>query len=249
MAGKGIFTGSMASRLIGAILLVACAAPVAWADSAPASSLPAHVVNGTNGKVQPEAGYRWVSNDPNDLRVEWAPGTPSPTAPNVVAATTEGQWTPAPGYKWANDTPGDLTVARADAPAAAPAVDGAAVLRAIAKIGISQAVLAKARNDDDGSIGDAVGIQLMVAVRDAAVLSAMHDVLPDESDADCSAAQIVLCLCMDGQLTAANWATAEGKDLIMRKLRESDPDVANSAEVVDFIAQVAAHYNDQHPNQ
>ena len=62
-----------------------------------------HVVVGKDGKLRPDSGYRWVSNDPDDIEVIWSPGEPHPQQPNVVAAATEGRWTPAPGYRWVSD--------------------------------------------------------------------------------------------------------------------------------------------------
>jgi hypothetical protein len=63
--------------------------------------IPAHVVLGEDGKFNPEPGYSWINDDPNDHTVVWVPGAKHPEHPNVVASQEPDQWRPAPGYDWA----------------------------------------------------------------------------------------------------------------------------------------------------
>ncbi len=65
------------------------------------AQIPPHVVLGPDGKLNPEPGYSWINDDPNDHRVEWVPGAKHPEHPNVVASQEPDQWRPAPGYDWA----------------------------------------------------------------------------------------------------------------------------------------------------
>lgn len=62
--------------------------------------LPPHVVQGADGKLNPEPGYSWINDDPNDHRVAWVPGAKHPEHLNVVASDEPDQWRPAPGYDW-----------------------------------------------------------------------------------------------------------------------------------------------------
>jgi hypothetical protein len=62
--------------------------------------LPPHVVLGADGKLNPEPGYIWINDDPDDHRVEWVPGAKHPEQPNVVASSEPDQWRPAAGYDW-----------------------------------------------------------------------------------------------------------------------------------------------------
>ena len=160
-----------------------------------------------------------------------------PTHPNVVAGSEEGKWAPAAGYHWANANPKDLTVARN--------IDAEAFMRATIKIVGSQAVLAEARKENDGSFGDAISLQALVAARDALVYSAMQDLFPDASDRDLSTGRRLLCLAMDGQFDTSNWNSATAHDQLMLRLREDNPDMANAAEVADFIGKVIESYKHQ----
>ena len=63
--------------------------------------LPPHVVQGPDGQLNPEPGYSWINDDPEDHRVEWVPGARHPEHPNVVASQEPDQWRPGPGYEWA----------------------------------------------------------------------------------------------------------------------------------------------------
>lgn len=63
--------------------------------------LPPHVVMGPDGKFNPEPGYSWLNDDPNDYSVAWVPGAKHPEHPNVVASQEPDQWKPAAGYDWA----------------------------------------------------------------------------------------------------------------------------------------------------
>ncbi len=60
-----------------------------------------HVVRAANGKLQPEPGYRWVSDVPGDFRVVPIPG---------IIVSADGKLRPAPGYEWASDAPDDFRV-------------------------------------------------------------------------------------------------------------------------------------------
>lgn len=62
--------------------------------------IPPHVVLGEDGHFNPEPGYSWINDDPNDHRVEWVPDAKHPEHPNVVASQEPGQWRPAAGYDW-----------------------------------------------------------------------------------------------------------------------------------------------------
>jgi len=62
--------------------------------------LPPHIVVGADGSHYPEAGYKWVNDDPNDKRVIWAAGSVHPEHKNVLASNEADQWRPAPGYDW-----------------------------------------------------------------------------------------------------------------------------------------------------
>lgn len=62
--------------------------------------LPPHIVVGVDGSHYPEAGYKWVNNDPNDKSVVWSAGSKHPQHLNVLASTEPDQWRPAPGYDW-----------------------------------------------------------------------------------------------------------------------------------------------------
>ncbi|HEX6863928.1 MAG TPA: hypothetical protein VF414_13965 [Thermoanaerobaculia bacterium] len=63
--------------------------------------IPPHVVQGPDGKLNPEPGYSWINDDPHDHRVVWVPGAKHPEHPNVVASREPDQWRPAAGYDWA----------------------------------------------------------------------------------------------------------------------------------------------------
>lgn len=70
-----------------------------------------HLVAGTKpNSWSTESGYRWLNDEPSDLRVVWTPGTPHKQHAHVVAGNTEGNWTPAEGYTWASATAADLSV-------------------------------------------------------------------------------------------------------------------------------------------
>ena len=133
-------------------------------------------------------------------------------------------------------------------------VDGEAVVRAAIKIGLSQGILDAARrkdaelsrNPNDGfgdKIARSLGIQILVSARDEAVLSAMRDLFPNNNETDRGAVRNLLCLCMDGKLTADNWRAAQTRDALVRRLRASDPDLANAAELADFISRTVDHYH------
>jgi len=80
------------------------------ASAAPGVPSPyPNVVVGPDGKRRPAPGYRWVSDDPNDLRVLPKAGTPHPQHPNVVA-NKDGRWVPASGYTWVSEDAGDFRV-------------------------------------------------------------------------------------------------------------------------------------------
>lgn len=64
------------------------------------AQLPPHVVQGADGKLNPEPGYSWINDDPGDHRVEWVPGARHPEHPDVVASNEPDQWRPAAGYDW-----------------------------------------------------------------------------------------------------------------------------------------------------
>lgn len=63
--------------------------------------IPPHVVQGPDGQLNPEPGYSWVNDQPDDHRVEWVPGARHPELPGVIASGEPDQWRPAPGYDWA----------------------------------------------------------------------------------------------------------------------------------------------------
>jgi len=62
--------------------------------------VPPHVVLGEDGRFNPEPGYSWINDDPNDHRVEWVPGAKHPEHPNVASSKEPDQWRPAAGYDW-----------------------------------------------------------------------------------------------------------------------------------------------------
>ncbi len=62
--------------------------------------VPPHVVLGEDGKFNPEPGYSWINDDPNDHTVQWVPGARHSEHPKVVASSEPDQWRPAPGYDW-----------------------------------------------------------------------------------------------------------------------------------------------------
>ena len=62
--------------------------------------IPPHVVTGPDGKLNPEPGYVWTNESPEDYSVRWVPGTRHPEQPNVVATDEPDQWRPAAGYDW-----------------------------------------------------------------------------------------------------------------------------------------------------
>jgi len=62
--------------------------------------IPPHVALGEDGQFNPEPGYSWINDDPNDLRVQWVPGAKHSKHPNVVASSEPDQWRPAAGYDW-----------------------------------------------------------------------------------------------------------------------------------------------------
>lgn len=70
-------------------------------DQPEPEQIPPHVVKGADGQLNPEPGYSWVNNDPDDHRVEWVPGAKHPQFPGVVASNEPDQWRPAAGYDWA----------------------------------------------------------------------------------------------------------------------------------------------------
>jgi hypothetical protein len=67
------------------------------------AQIPPHVVQGADGKLNPEPGYSWINDDPDDHRVEWVPGVRHPQQPNVVATSEPDQWRPAAGYDWVEE--------------------------------------------------------------------------------------------------------------------------------------------------
>lgn len=69
---------------------------------APRQPLPPHVVVGPDGNLNPEPGWGWVNDDPNDHSVQWHPGIQHPEHPNVLSSQEPDQWHPGPGYDWAN---------------------------------------------------------------------------------------------------------------------------------------------------
>ena len=69
-------------------------------ESSEPAPLPPHVVRGPDGQLNPEPGYSWITDAPEDHRVEWVPGAKHPEHPNVVASSEPDQWRPAPGYDW-----------------------------------------------------------------------------------------------------------------------------------------------------
>lgn len=71
---------------------------------APRQPLPPHVVLGADGNYNPEPGWGWVNDDPNDYSVRWHPGIQHPGHPNVLSSREPDQWHPGPGYDWANPT-------------------------------------------------------------------------------------------------------------------------------------------------
>lgn len=64
--------------------------------------LPPHVVVGADGGHYPEAGYKWVSHEPDDKRVVWTPGMEHPQHKHVFASEEPDQWRPGAGYDWKN---------------------------------------------------------------------------------------------------------------------------------------------------
>jgi len=62
--------------------------------------IPPNVVLGEDGKFNPEPGYIWINDDPNDHTVQWVPDSKHPEHPNVVASSVPDQWRPAAGYDW-----------------------------------------------------------------------------------------------------------------------------------------------------
>jgi len=62
--------------------------------------IPPHVILGEDGRFNPEPGYSWINDDPNDHRVEWVPGAKHPEHPNVASSQEPDQWRPAAGYDW-----------------------------------------------------------------------------------------------------------------------------------------------------
>ncbi|HVG09893.1 MAG TPA: hypothetical protein VNM67_19485 [Thermoanaerobaculia bacterium] len=62
--------------------------------------IPPHVVMGDDGRLNPEPGYSWINDAPDDHRVQWVPDAKHPEHPNVVASSEPDQWRPAAGYDW-----------------------------------------------------------------------------------------------------------------------------------------------------
>ncbi len=71
---------------------------------APRQPLPPHVVIGSDGNYNPEPGWGWVNDAPDDHRVVWHPGIQHPQHFNVFASQEPDQWHPGPGYDWADPT-------------------------------------------------------------------------------------------------------------------------------------------------
>lgn len=65
------------------------------------SELPAHVHKNANGDYEPDIGYQWVNDDPDNFDViQIPPGTPYDGLPNVVWSEEPGKICPALGYQW-----------------------------------------------------------------------------------------------------------------------------------------------------
>ena len=77
--------------------------------AAESRGLPPNIVMGSDGKRHPAQGFRWASNDPNDIRALPKLGTSHPQHANVVG-DKDGRWVPSEGYVWANQAKGDFRV-------------------------------------------------------------------------------------------------------------------------------------------
>jgi hypothetical protein len=69
-------------------------------ETAEPVKVPPHVILGEDGQFNPEPGYSWINDDPNDHTVQWVPGARHSEHPKVVASSVPDQWRPAPGYDW-----------------------------------------------------------------------------------------------------------------------------------------------------
>jgi hypothetical protein len=105
---------------------------------------------------------------------------------------------------------------------------------------VAHAVAVDRVNNGQGGLFDALVIQVARKARDEVIQSAMTDLFPSLTSAEASAARLVICLALDGELTIDRYNQAAARERLAAELRRRNPDFAMAAEVADFIAKVAA---------
>jgi hypothetical protein len=210
---------------------------VVWTPGAAHPSAP-HVLAASNEEAwTPVAGWRWTAPSiPNDLRVDWAAGRSHPTNTHIVSATDPDMWLCRPGYTWTADPNDGLAVVALATPRAPSHRGPTDEQVAAGLLKIAGAITAHAIAHPDNGETNALVTAFGDATRDALVRSAFGDLFPDLSDRALDAASNLLLLIVDGQLSVANWSTANLHNELVRRLQAADPSMADAYDVADFIA-------------
>lgn len=77
-------------------------------DKTTSSNIPPHVVMKSDGRLEPERGWVWMTGHEGDFRVR-----PENT---ILIDPKKGTFEPAPGYQWLSNKQDDCTVVRQGAP-------------------------------------------------------------------------------------------------------------------------------------
>lgn len=113
------------------------------------------------------------------------------------------------------------------------------IKRAIVKIsgaGIADA-FARDQKQNDGLIAALFSVGAR-AGRDKLIESAIKDVFPEMDDIEIRGIRRVACLYLDGKLSLANLGKDTAKEEIIEALKEENPTLATSAQIVDFLYEL-----------